>query len=367
VKFLFKIWSNYDGFTPAAIPARRLDNGQVELGWDTYIESVDQHSEVWVYFHGRHKFTNGVYIKGAVQRVELPTRKVYLRVREFSTSEPLTDAATSARIAQVVAPRNRQVFVLPEELDVWDACTIATSADSCSARHCRRCQTWQDLPRVQERNLARPEHLSTAVADYVPGFWSVPRRNFIHMQGRRPRPEVRKTSELFYRFKVGDAALAYPLALAISENLRERGLGDFDAIVPVPLSPDKEARGEIHRTRLLANELARLLDVPRRDLLKLTEPVSKKQLRGQRRYSAGLFEFAYRTRLEVSRLAASVGRVVLLDDVCTEGSTLSACAAKLRGVNPTLEIVAATAAQMTVIKAVRHPEELIEQARGAAA
>src|SRR4051812_24816241 len=116
MKFLFKIWSGYDGFTPSKIPDRQ-SGGQVELNWTHYIESVEQDAEVWVYFGGPQRYENGVYIKGAVERVDLPGEKVFLRVTEVSTTSPLTDSATSARVAAVVRPRNRQVFVLPEELD----------------------------------------------------------------------------------------------------------------------------------------------------------------------------------------------------------------------------------------------------------
>ena len=37
MKFLYKVWSNYDGFTPAEIPARQLPGGLLRLGWARYI------------------------------------------------------------------------------------------------------------------------------------------------------------------------------------------------------------------------------------------------------------------------------------------------------------------------------------------
>jgi hypothetical protein len=61
------------------------------------------------------------------------------------------------------------------------------------------------------------------------------------------------------RFKVGDKELAYPLALGMYTGLSQRRLLDFDAVIPIPLSPDKEQAGEIHRTKLLGLEPARLL------------------------------------------------------------------------------------------------------------
>jgi hypothetical protein len=62
LKFLFKIWSGYDGFRPAEIPNRQLPGGLLRLGWGRYIEAVELGTEVWVYFHGPHAFENGVYV-----------------------------------------------------------------------------------------------------------------------------------------------------------------------------------------------------------------------------------------------------------------------------------------------------------------
>jgi hypothetical protein len=64
VKYLFKINSGFDGFTPSQIPTRQRD-GQLTLGWPRYIEALEPGDEVWVYFLGRHRFTPGVYAIGA--------------------------------------------------------------------------------------------------------------------------------------------------------------------------------------------------------------------------------------------------------------------------------------------------------------
>ena len=57
--------------------------------------------------------------------------------------------------------------------------------------------------------------------------------------------------------------------------------------------------------------------------------------------------------------AERLTRLILLDDVCTEGSTLSACLDALHVINPGLEVVAATAGQMTVRAAVRRERDLV--------
>jgi len=124
-------------------------------------------------------------------------------------------------------------------------------------------------------------------------------------------------------------------------------------------APSREAAGELHRTGTLADELGRVLDVRRCDLLSLSEPTSKRVLRGEHGYTAGRFESTYGRRLLIEPEAERLTRLILLDDVCTEGSTLSACLDALHVINPGLEVVAATAGQMTVRAAVRRERDLV--------
>jgi hypothetical protein len=358
VKFLYKVWSKYDGFTPAQVPARRLPGGLLRLGWARYIEAVERGTEIWVYFHGPHAFENGVYVKGVAHAIDVDQGEVLLRIRQASTSVPLTDASTSARIAAIVAARGLQVFLLPDALDVAPTCNVDTSAMTCAHRSCDGCQTWQALPLIAPRNLGWPARLPQSLADFVPAYWVIPPRNFIYMRSGRFKLGIRRTDELFRRFKTGEKRLAFPLALGIREALATRGLDSFDAIVPIPLSPDKEAAGEIHRTRLLARELARLLGVPVREPLSLDGAISKRRLRGDQGYSASLFEYVYRRKLVINDTIDGLQRIALIDDVCTEGSTIRASTSILKAKNPALEVVAATAGQMTVRAAVLHEDDL---------
>ena len=125
----------------------------------------------------------------------------------------------------------------------------------------------------------------------------------------------------FTASKRGEDALAYPLALGIYNSLSKRREFDFDCIVPIPLSPDKEQAGEIHRTRLLSRELARLLGVRVVEGLTLNEPISKRRLLNSG-YSRGDFEWRYMKALEVSEKIKGYNRILVVDDVCTEGLTL---------------------------------------------
>jgi predicted amidophosphoribosyltransferase len=160
------------------------------------------------------------------------------------------------------------------------------------------------------------------------------------------KPGVRRTTDLFYMFKTGRKNLAFVFALAIFTRLASAGLLEIDAVVPIPLSPDKASAGELHRTLHLARELGRMLTAPVSECLHLSRPISKRWLRGALGYSAAQFEDAYRRALVVTR--APVGTLLLVDDTCTEGSTLRVASAALATAEPIGRIVAATAAQMAV-------------------
>jgi predicted amidophosphoribosyltransferase len=157
------------------------------------------------------------------------------------------------------------------------------------------------------------------------------------------------------RFKLGESALSFPLALATYTALAQNAEVDFDAVVPIPLSPDKAKSGEIHRTLLLARELARLLGTDVKELLPLSEPISKRRL-GLR---AEDFEQRYYQVLSVDKAVASIGRVLLVDDVCTYGSTLRCAILRIRELNPQATIVAATGGQMIVKSVVVDKHQLI--------
>jgi len=279
VRFLYKIYSGYDGFTPWRIPDRLQPKSLLRLGWTRYLDSVGLGDEVWVYFHGPHRFQPGVYVQGFVRSINAQEAFVLLRVREYDTTNPLTDPGTSVRIAQVVAPRRRQVFVFPPQWVTAPHCTLDSVADSCRKRMCGTCPTWRTLPLIAPTALARPARLPHGLCGhFVPAYWVIPRRCYLHYEGTVSRM-IGRTSDVFMRFKVGEEALAFLLALGIYEALRQRELLDFDCIVPIPLSPDKEASGEIHRTRLLARELGKLLGIGVAELLTLRHAISKRRLR----------------------------------------------------------------------------------------
>ena len=358
MKFLYKIYSGFDGFFPKRISKRLVQGKLLRLGWHRYIDLVEIGTEVWVYFHGPHSFENGVYAKGIVQSINETARLVFLRVRDYTTDDPLTEKKTSAQIASVVSPRNRQVFLLPEEWETLTTCTIGSTASSCEAKLCGSCSIWKDLPLIQSGTYRWPSRLrSEGLSDFVPAYWVIPSRCYL---GKRAGSRVRKTTELFYRFKVGEKTLSHPLALGMFEALRKRKLIDFDAVVPIPLSPDKAKVGEEHRTRLLGKELARLLGTRLVELLTLKAPISKRLmiLNGA---TPSQFEDKYYQQLEVDEDVKSLSSILLVDDVCTKGSTLRTASKKILDLNPQCLIVGVTSGQMILKETVISEKRLVEE------
>jgi len=139
-------------------------------------------------------------------------------------------------------------------------------------------------------------------------------------------------AELIHRFKFDHARDAYkPLAQLITTPLPD--LADL-TVVPVPtVAPHIRQRSYDH-TRLIAKEVARLTKLPLANALERTQNAQQ----------------IGRTRAERQEIAESIGvcntpptRILLIDDVCTTGATLQACAAALKKAGA-IEVVAAVVA-----------------------
>jgi len=346
MNFIYKVYSGYDGFQPKRIPGRLTDGRYLLLSWKRYLDEVEVGDEVWIYFHGPHEFEPGVYIKGRVAAIDINADKeVRLRVYNYDTSSPLTDDKRSARIAAIVSARGRQVFLFPGDWETVADCTVFTGADSCSQRHCEWCPTWRRFQRIHKTELRLPPRLDSQVGTFVPAYWAIPPRCYV--SSTAIRSSIHQVTQIIKAFKTGNPKLAYPLGRAIFEAIHEWGVvPDFDCVVPIPLSPDKAAKGEIHRTRLIAQEMSELFGIPMRPLLKLSKAVSKRRMLNNG-YTYAQFEQAYSQALEAEDIGA-IGHILLVDDVCTYGGTLKIASRTLRAKKFDLEISAAAAVQMIV-------------------
>ena len=342
MRFLYKIHSGYDGFRPAVLP-ERMQGRRLRLRWRHYIDVVEKGWECWVYFHGPHRFENGVYAKGIVDGIDPEAGEVSLRVREYRVDAPMTPRTTSARVAEVVATRYRQVFLWPDDWTVPPQC----EPRACAGRRCGDCRTWAKMPLIGMGDSHAPRRLRWSTYEaVVAAHWIVPSRCYETRIG----PAIKDLTRRFTEFKWGEMAYAFPFALSMFEQLRRRDLLEFDYVAPIPLSPDKAAIGEEHRTRVLAKELGRLLAVGVCEMLDLSASISKRRMLAAG-FTAAQFERRYREALQAT-IPTDARRILLVDDVMTKGSTVAQVLHVLREQRPDAEVVVATAGQMIVKEAV---------------
>lgn len=129
-----------------------------------------------------------------------------------------------------------------------------------------------------------------------------------------------------HRFKYhGVQMLAHPLAKLLIEYQANHRL-PADIIVPVPLHPDREAERGYNQAGLLAQALGVQIELPTVETglarVRSTPPQVTLGARERRSNVAGAFQ---------ARTHGIAGRqVLLIDDVCTTGATMEACAQALK-------------------------------------
>lgn len=344
MRYLYKIYAPYNGFSPARIPQRLIDGRFLNLGWTKYIDALELRDEVWIVFTGP-KFQNGVYVQGLVDSIDANAGEVRLRVRRSSTTTPLTNAATSEALLAAVNRRYRQVFLWPADQPLQENCHVA----ECGNRQCLQCQVWNGLPQIEGPHYTPPPPLRGETV--VPAYWAIPTRCYLYYGNRAPAPWNKRITNMFADFKVGEGRYAFPFAAGIHAALQTRGLDGFDGIVPIPLSPEKAEAKELDRTGTLATELGRLIGTKVYRHLALSAPISKRRMLAQF-FTLTQFKQRYRQLLQVDPAIAGLNRILLLDDAITRGTTLSVAINAIRQVAPAIDIVVVAAVQMIIKDAV---------------
>lgn len=121
----------------------------------------------------------------------------------------------------------------------------------------------------------------------------------------------------------GQRALAEPLAEYLAKTAQ--ALPPADALVPVPLHPSRERARGYNQSTLLAHELGRQMELPVIPALRRVRDTGAQ---------VGLSRSERQANVKGAFACAGPGlaagrRLLLIDDVCTTGSTLVACAEPL--------------------------------------
>ena len=142
----------------------------------------------------------------------------------------------------------------------------------------------------------------------------------------------------YYEGKVKDAVLHfkhdpcgntyYAFACGIAEAVLNKGItDDIDLIVPIPISANKMKERGYNQTELIAEELRFIILKPCINALS-----KKKDTKEQKSLSYKDRIMNIKDSYEYSEKAGNITgkRILLIDDVCTTGSTLSEAASVLR-------------------------------------
>ena len=130
---------------------------------------------------------------------------------------------------------------------------------------------------------------------------------------------------LLHAFKFGrHDFLAAPFGGLVHETLAERGDLAFDALVPVPMSRGRQRRRGYNQAELLANAVSGLSGI--RCAPSLLRKVAERDTQSHLPREAR----AANVRGAFAADAAADGKALLIiDDICTTGETLRACAREL--------------------------------------
>jgi ComF family protein len=122
----------------------------------------------------------------------------------------------------------------------------------------------------------------------------------------------------------GRAVVAKPLGDLMAVYWRQHGL-PVDVVVPVPLHAARLRERGYNQAGLLAREMARQVGLPvdERTLIRQRATASQVDLDAKQRKENVLDAFHCSGRCLLDK------RVLLIDDVCTTGATLEACAVAL--------------------------------------
>lgn len=154
------------------------------------------------------------------------------------------------------------------------------------------------------------------------------------------------------RFKFqGASAAAEPLGELVARCAAERFAGEFDVVTWVPVSRKRLRQRGYDQAELLARAACRLWN---------TRPVRLLDKRRDNPAQSGLHDAVLR-RENVRGVYAASGaaagrRILLVDDICTTGATLSSCALALRQAGAET-VLCCTAARAVMEKVHKSGEE----------
>lgn len=355
MKYLYKINSTYDGFTPQKIEERLEKRAFLIFNWREYFDEVELGDVIFTYFIG-NGVTKGIYLICKVSR-KLDNKRVLSRVLRYDQKEPLISPTAFAKYESDIITRPiGSVYVIPSFLDIafedLRKKVTVSEIEIEEKANCYRCEpkNCAECPLLNPNFLIKWDNevaLKIPVIDQVVSpFWIIPRQSHKMKMSISEHP----ISRLWYDFKSGYEAYARLFAFGILKAIENdaRFNVQFDFILGVPLSPEKKKNNELDRVSELCKIISSETKIPYLpNGLSLTANVTKGEYR---RLGKATFEPDYYAALKLEIPTSLDGKTVLLiDDVVTDGPTFKIISKKIKDSYPDCHIFGAAAGIMAKV------------------
>jgi len=350
--YLYRINSQYDGFTPTRIPLR-IQGGYMTYNWSQYFDEASRGDIVFTYFVGIDK-PKGLYLISKIVK-KLEGNQVKAKVLNYDRKKPVLPPAEFDKISKLIFNRPRgSVFTIPTFLDrIFDKLLqerISSDIEVSENIDCYSCFDKKEFPcdkcSIFDRDylINWQKEVQLTISGYegiVSPFWIIP------YQSHWTKTSIRKhvLSRIFYNFKAGytlyGTLFARAIKKAIGNDPSMKGI-KYDYMMGVPLSPKKRKQGEADRVRIICETLSRLMKIKYLpDALSLAGHISRREYRYDHTTTEFIRNYTEKLELNVVRSIENKNTLII-DDVITDGKTLQTIAEKIKRQYPNSHLFAAT-------------------------
>ena len=356
MKYLYKINSSYDGFTPQKIEERLEKDTYLVYNWREYFDDLNKGDIIFTYFTGPG-VREGVYLISKISEIK-SDKHVIGKVLRHNLQEPLILPEDFKKYsAQILTRPIGSVYVIPPSLDIAfeDIKRKVTISEieikakvncfTCFKDNtflCKSCSIFDTNFLIKwdnEVSLKIPK-----IKEITSPFWIIPRQSHWIKKTITEHP----ISDMFYSFKSGyeyySRLFAFGILKAINIHPRFKRV-EFNYILGIPLSPDKIKHGEFDRVAKLCKILSQEMNVRYlEDGLLLSESISRRyyKLLGKEKD----FSKDYYNYLKLKTPTLNNKTILLIDDVITDGTTLKTTSRRIKDSYPESQIYAATGGVM---------------------
>ncbi len=151
-----------------------------------------------------------------------------------------------------------------------------------------------------------------------------------------------------FKFHGKSRLAAYFADLMLKQMERQLNKEHFDLVVAVPMQPSKLRKRGYNQARLLAERLGKQLDIPCSSCLKkIRSSQTQHELSGRERRHAQKGSYGCES--------LHGEKILLVDDICTTGSTLKECARTLKAAGASCVVAAA------ICRTPRYDRQLVDR------